>query len=169
VKGSPGRPPSYRTKNHPAPAPRPRRCARRLSTPPPKTKPPATPPPAPKRARLAKLLRFPSSKSPDALTSLDEYVARMPEGQKQIYWISAASAEEAARSPFLEALVKKVGGLGGFGGAGRFGRSRGAFLGGGGRSPVLEALGKWGGDMGGGAATTPKTTQPTTHLCSTPK
>ncbi|KAI8467493.1 MAG: Hsp90 protein-domain-containing protein [Monoraphidium minutum] len=59
------------------------------------------------RVRLAKLLRFHTSKSPDTLTSLDEYIGRMPEGQKQIYWISAGSKEEAAKSPFLERLVKK--------------------------------------------------------------
>jgi hypothetical protein len=59
-------------------------------------------------ARLAKLLRFTTSKSPDAPTSLDEYVARMPEGQKQIYWVSAPTQAEAAKSPFLEGLVAKV-------------------------------------------------------------
>jgi HSP90 family molecular chaperone len=37
----------------------------------------------------------------------------MKEGQKQIYWISAGSQAEAAKSPFLERLVKKVCGGGG--------------------------------------------------------
>lgn len=63
------------------------------------------------RSRLAKLLRFHTSKSPEKLTSLDEYISRMKEDQKQIYFIAGSSKEEVAKSPFLEKLVKKVGGL----------------------------------------------------------
>lgn len=39
------------------------------------------------RPRLAKLLRFFSSKSEDAFTSLEEYCGRMKEGQKGIYYM----------------------------------------------------------------------------------
>ncbi len=64
------------------------------------------------RSRLAKLLRFHTSKSPDSLTSLDDYIGRMKEGQSAIYFVAAGSKEEAAKSPFLEALVDKVRGWG---------------------------------------------------------
>ncbi len=41
------------------------------------------------RERIAKLLRFASSRSedPSAMVSLDEYIARMPEEQKKIYYL----------------------------------------------------------------------------------
>ena len=57
------------------------------------------------RPRLAKLLRFFSSKSGDAMTSLDEYVGRMKDGQKGIYYMAADSLEAAAAAPFVERLV----------------------------------------------------------------
>lgn len=47
---------------------------------------PPLPPPARSR-RLLQLLRFQSSKSGDKQTSLAEYVGRMKEGQKQIYYL----------------------------------------------------------------------------------
>ena len=40
------------------------------------------------RQRLAKLLRFSTSKSPDALTSLEAYVERMQPTQKHIYFLT---------------------------------------------------------------------------------
>lgn len=59
------------------------------------------------RGRLSKLLRFHTSKSTDELTSLEEYVSRMKEGQKQIYFLAGTNKEELLASPFLERLVKK--------------------------------------------------------------
>lgn len=63
----------------------------------------------PRRGRLAKLLRFHTSKSPSELTSLADYVSRMKPGQKTIYWIGGFSQEEVAHSPFAEKLVAEVG------------------------------------------------------------
>lgn len=40
------------------------------------------------RNRLTKLMRFHTSKSEDKLTSFDEYVSRMKEGQKDIYYLA---------------------------------------------------------------------------------
>jgi heat shock protein beta len=59
------------------------------------------------KQRLEKLLRFHSSKT-DGLTSFDEYISRMKEGQKDIYFF--ASQDEKAnmmKSPLLEKLLKK--------------------------------------------------------------
>eukprot|EP00879_Flechtneria_rotunda_P006822 GHRR01007166.1.p1 GENE.GHRR01007166.1~~GHRR01007166.1.p1 ORF type:complete len:676 (+),score=237.26 GHRR01007166.1:233-2260(+) len=57
------------------------------------------------RGRLAKLLRFHSSKSLDKLTSLADYVSRVKPGQKSIYWMAGLSQQEVALSPFAEKLV----------------------------------------------------------------
>lgn len=57
------------------------------------------------RPRLAKLLRFYSSKSPETLTGFEDYVKRMKPGQKQIYYMAADSVEIAAAAPFVEKLV----------------------------------------------------------------
>eukprot|EP00899_Mesostigma_viride_P016157 jgi/Mesvir1/24542/Mv21880-RA.1 len=59
------------------------------------------------RTRLAKLLRFYTSASPDKLTSLDEYIERMKEGQKHIYYIAGENLEQVKGSPFVERLLKK--------------------------------------------------------------
>ncbi|KAF7817654.1 endoplasmin-like protein [Senna tora] len=59
------------------------------------------------RNRLAKLLRFESSKSEGKLTSLDEYISRMKSGQKDIFYITGSSKEQLEKSPFLERLKKK--------------------------------------------------------------
>lgn len=59
------------------------------------------------RVRLAKLLRFHSSKSGDKLTSLDAYISRMKPGQKQIYYLTGQDRKLLEQSPFVEKLLKK--------------------------------------------------------------
>ncbi|XP_052750532.1 endoplasmin [Galleria mellonella] len=58
------------------------------------------------RSRLAKLLRFHSSRSSE-MTFLADYVARMRPGQTHIYYIAGASRAEVERSPFAERLVRR--------------------------------------------------------------
>merc|ERR1711935_1230989 len=59
------------------------------------------------RTKLAKLLRFQTSKSGDNFTSLEKYISRMGKGQKNIYYISAETKEAAEKSPYLERFRKK--------------------------------------------------------------
>merc|ERR1712178_335022 len=59
------------------------------------------------RTKLAKLLRFFSSKSGDNQTSLEKYISRMKKDQKSIYYLSGESKEAVEASPYLERLKKK--------------------------------------------------------------
>lgn len=57
------------------------------------------------REALAKLLRFESSMTDDGkLTGLDEYVTRMKEEQKDIYYLQAPSRASIESGPYLEAF-----------------------------------------------------------------
>jgi molecular chaperone HtpG len=59
------------------------------------------------RTKLADLLRFHTSKTGEDLISFKEYVQRMKEGQKDIFYITGESRQAVANSPFLEALKKR--------------------------------------------------------------
>jgi TNF receptor-associated protein 1 len=60
---------------------------------------------------IAKLLRFESSANPaGTLTSLDEYISRMPVGQTSIYYLVAPHRGIAEASPYMEAFRGGKGG-----------------------------------------------------------
>ena len=61
------------------------------------------------RERIAKLLRFASTANdtPDQTVTLAEYIGRMKEGQRAIYYITADTFAAAKSSPHLEIFRKK--------------------------------------------------------------
>ena len=56
------------------------------------------------RDALLGLLLFGSSRDPEALTTLAEYVGRMPEGQNDVWYLTGAAREQIENSPALEAF-----------------------------------------------------------------
>jgi len=59
------------------------------------------------RKKLSELLRYHSSSSGEEQTSLKDYVGRMKENQKQIYYITGESRETVSNSAFVERVKKR--------------------------------------------------------------
>ncbi|KAJ7202974.1 Hsp90 protein-domain-containing protein [Mycena rebaudengoi] len=59
------------------------------------------------RSKLAEFLRFYSTKSTEEQISLKDYISRMPEVQKSIYYLTGESLASVRDSAFLEVLKKK--------------------------------------------------------------
>lgn len=59
------------------------------------------------RTKLLDLVRFHSSKSDEDLTTFKDYVTRMKEGQKKIYYLTGESLKAVKSSPFIEKLRKR--------------------------------------------------------------
>ena len=57
--------------------------------------------------RIAPLLLFPSSKEPEKLVSLKEYVERMPLAQPEIFYLTGESRNAVENSPHVEAFKEK--------------------------------------------------------------
>merc|ERR1712224_935563 len=59
------------------------------------------------RKKIADLLRFHTSKSGEDQISFKDYIQRMKEGQKDIFYITGESRAAVAQSPFIETLRKR--------------------------------------------------------------
>jgi len=59
------------------------------------------------RNKIAELLRWHTSKSGEDVISFKDYVSKMKEGQKGIFYITGESRAAVANSPFIESLKKK--------------------------------------------------------------
>ncbi|CAH2244063.1 heat shock protein 83 [Pararge aegeria] len=59
------------------------------------------------RSKLADLLRYHTSASGDEVCSLKEYVSRMKENQKHIYYITGENRDQVANSSFVERVKKR--------------------------------------------------------------
>ncbi|CAF0919393.1 unnamed protein product [Rotaria sordida] len=59
------------------------------------------------RAKIASFLRYHSSTSGDEVTSLKDYISRMKENQKDIYYITGESRQIVEQSAFVERVSKR--------------------------------------------------------------
>lgn len=59
------------------------------------------------RKKLSDFLRYHTSSSGDEMTSLKDYVSRMKESQKQIYYITGESKDQVSNSAFVERVKKR--------------------------------------------------------------
>ncbi|XP_063370031.1 heat shock protein 83 [Cydia amplana] len=59
------------------------------------------------RSKIADLLRYHTSASGDEACSLKEYVSRMKENQKHIYYITGENRDQVANSSFVERVKKR--------------------------------------------------------------
>ena len=59
------------------------------------------------RMKIADLLRFFTSKSGEDCISFKEYISKMKEDQKTIYYITGESKAQVAASPFMEGMKKR--------------------------------------------------------------